>query len=253
MTNIKKENNQQTLEVQYSQGKVKFQADGDFKEGEKVRLSFPGGNAVEVAKSEMPVADKSSGVFTLPEALNSLDRNLLMQLTEALDHSPDNLELKTQLQDLLHSQTANSQTGNSASTKTLQGNAPQSIQPNLDTFWSAEAGEGAAPWFGMIVDKNDANSTIINGVQNSSVKDSLFKYMVDMGGSQLEVFSPQEKKPGDLAEFTVSARPGNRGGMQAQFMTPTDSLTPELAATFEKAEPVNAKVITIIRQIFTGF
>lgn len=253
VTNIKNENNQQTLEVQYSQGKVKFQADGNFKEGEKVRLSFPGGNAVEVAKSEMPQPDKSNSGFTLPEALNSLDRNLLMQLTEALDQSPDNLGLKTQLQDLLHAQTSNNSSGSSVNAQSQLNNNSQSIKPNIDSFWSAEAGEGAAPWFGMIVDKNKVNSTINSGVENNSVKDSLFKYLVDTGASQIEVFSPQEKKPGDLAEFTATARPGKMGGMQAQFMSPMDSLTPELAATFEKAEPVMQKSLQLSARYLQDF
>jgi hypothetical protein len=37
---VKKENGVQNLEIQYSQGKLRFQAEGDFQLGEKVRLRW---------------------------------------------------------------------------------------------------------------------------------------------------------------------------------------------------------------------
>ncbi|HKP94345.1 MAG TPA: hypothetical protein VJ385_01190, partial [Fibrobacteria bacterium] len=64
----------QTLEVRFSQGKIRFQAEGDFQAGEKVRLSFPGNGAVTVEKGPMPSAQgDAAGVgYTLPQNMSSL-------------------------------------------------------------------------------------------------------------------------------------------------------------------------------------
>jgi hypothetical protein len=71
---VKKDEGKQTLEVQYSQGKIRFQAEGDFQVGEKVRLSFPGNGSVQVEKGAPQGAQGDwQGVgYTLPQNLNAL-------------------------------------------------------------------------------------------------------------------------------------------------------------------------------------
>lgn len=70
---VRKDEGKQTLEVQYSQGKVKFQAEGDFQVGEKVKLSFQG-NSVQVEKGapQAARADWQGVGYTLPQNLNAL-------------------------------------------------------------------------------------------------------------------------------------------------------------------------------------
>src|SRR4051812_48241084 len=68
---VKKENGVQSLEVQYSQGKLRFQADGDFQLGEKVRLTFPGNGSVEVEKgAPSDPASMGSAGYTLPRNMS---------------------------------------------------------------------------------------------------------------------------------------------------------------------------------------
>ena len=76
VTGVKSESGKQTLEVQYSQGKLKFQAEGDFQVGEKVKLSFPGNGSVQVEKGapQDPHGEGDwKGVgYTLPQNMNAL-------------------------------------------------------------------------------------------------------------------------------------------------------------------------------------
>lgn len=73
VTGIKKEGDVQTVEIQFSQGKVRFQAEGDFQAGEKVRLSFPGNGSVQIAKgAEQTSMEDWQGVdYTLPRNLST--------------------------------------------------------------------------------------------------------------------------------------------------------------------------------------
>ena len=210
VTGVKKENGVQTLEVQYSQGKVRFEAEGDFQAGEKVRLAFPGGNAVQVAKggaspaqtdglagqgpgytlpqnlASMRAFEASVGQWmanvgtgtpgksgtgvapqlsealaklSLPELLikvmgtsggkdflsqsySSLDRNLLGSLMEAIEATKGDAGAKASLLDILKA---------SGRGPDLAGAGPK----NLDGFWPAEAGAGASPWFGRVLEKGD--------------------------------------------------------------------------------------------------
>ncbi len=73
VTGVKKENGEQSLEVQYSQGKLRFQADGDFQVGEKVRLTFPGNGSVQVEKGPAATGQWDAGAgYTLPQNMSTL-------------------------------------------------------------------------------------------------------------------------------------------------------------------------------------
>jgi hypothetical protein len=72
VTGVKNEGNVQTLEVQFSQGKIRFKADGDFSPGEKVRLSFPGHGAVQVEKGAASQGDGIEADYALPRNLSAL-------------------------------------------------------------------------------------------------------------------------------------------------------------------------------------
>ncbi len=75
VTGVKAESGKQTLEVQYSQGKIRFQAEGDFQVGEKVKLSFPGNGSVQVEKGAGHAQGEGDwqGVgYTLPQNMNAL-------------------------------------------------------------------------------------------------------------------------------------------------------------------------------------
>jgi hypothetical protein len=72
---VKKEDSAQTLEVQYPQGKIRFQADGDFQAGDKVRISFPGNGGVVLEKAAPETEgteDWQGAGYTLPRNLNAL-------------------------------------------------------------------------------------------------------------------------------------------------------------------------------------
>lgn len=254
VTNITEEKGQQTLEVQYAHGKVKFQADGDFQSGEKVRLSFPGGNSVEVAKANTAASENESQNSAVSEslekALAGLDRTLLQRLTKALQDMPDNSQVKAQLQQLLHSQETKNNLRNGLAT---QGQNLVRVPQNLEQFWSTEAGDEATTWFGLIVAKNESSITINNGADPRLTKDSLFKYLVDVGGRELEVLSAQSKEKGDLAEFKVAARPGKMGGIQAEFLPPTTSLPDELTGVYEKSAPIMQKSLQLSARYLQDF
>jgi hypothetical protein len=72
VTGVKNEGDVQTLEVQFSQGKIRFKADGDFSPGEKVRLSFPGNGAVQVEKNAASLGDGPEADYALPRNLSAL-------------------------------------------------------------------------------------------------------------------------------------------------------------------------------------
>lgn len=72
---VKKEETAQTLEIQYPQGKIRFQAEGDFRVGDKVRLSFPGNGGVLLEKAAPDpegVEDWQGAGYTLPRNLNAM-------------------------------------------------------------------------------------------------------------------------------------------------------------------------------------
>jgi hypothetical protein len=72
VTGVKKEGSSQTLEVQFSQGRIRFKAEGDFSAGEKVRLSFPGNGAVQVEKGTAASGEGAEADYTLPRNLSAL-------------------------------------------------------------------------------------------------------------------------------------------------------------------------------------
>ena len=90
---VKREEGKQTLEVQYPQGKIRFQAEGEFHVGDKVRLSFPphGGVVVEkgFAAAEVP-ADGLGVGYSLPRNLEELKvlRALEEQVTSWMGGEP---------------------------------------------------------------------------------------------------------------------------------------------------------------------
>jgi hypothetical protein len=76
---VKTQDGAQTLEIQSSQGRVRIQADGNFQVGDKVRMSFPGNGAVQVAvqvDKGLPAAegqaDAQIASYTLPRNLDAL-------------------------------------------------------------------------------------------------------------------------------------------------------------------------------------
>lgn len=79
VTEVKSENGSQTLEVRFSHGRIRMQAEGDFQAGEKVRITFPGNGSVQVDKGAAPVtpaalaAPGDPGVsYTLPQNMAAL-------------------------------------------------------------------------------------------------------------------------------------------------------------------------------------
>ena len=317
ITGIKQDKGVQTVEVQYSQGKIRFQADGDFQAGDKVRVSFPGGNAVEVAKGRtsaaqgdleasgyslprnlgsmqafeesvaewmanyegpdgsgtsnpaasgrasttapgpgpgaapaslaqmtlpqlmMAVMEKSGGKEFLGQALGGLNSNMLGALAEALDQMKGDPGLKSALLDMIRTQGRGPENAGAEAAR-LQGVA--GAPKNLDGYWSAEAGAGASPWFGKILEKDDAepfmsprNRLQFGGGGPPPKNDPMYRYLLDVGGRTLEVYSSQSKDKGDLADFSLDAHVGR---LQAKFMDPAQSLPANLRADFAQAAPV---------------
>jgi hypothetical protein len=292
VTGIKQENGIQTLEVNYSQGKVRFNAEGEFQSGEKVRISFPGGNAVQVAKSSGPheqqatqgagytlpqnaaslhefeekvsqwiarATTNSSGnpnatsevqnqvalaKLTMPElllkvmtlnggkdflsqAFTSLDRSALNTLLAAVEASKVDQASKSGLLDILKSLGQNAaQVGDKTATA-----GPK----NLDGFWSVEAGTGASPWFGRVLEKSGAESfmsplsRLQYGGGEPPKNDPMFRYLLDVGGRTMEVFSAQSREKGELTDFNIEAHGGR---MQAKFMDPASAIPNSLRSEF---------------------
>jgi hypothetical protein len=289
VTGVRQENGVQTLEVQYSQGKVKFQADGDFQMGEKVRLSFPGNGSVQVEKGAMPASQGDAGVgYTLPQNMpalrdlrafednvvqwmggrqmpgapgNALERGNLMRLTlpqllskamdkeggreflgQALAGLPPNVlsalmdaleetqgEQGTKpLIDLLRSMARPNEAPMSDLDRVPTGRGVGAAGAGSGGFLTAEAGAGHSPWFGRVVDRQQADGFLTPmqrlqypGMGQPAKGDPMYKYVLDMGGRNMEVYSSQAKEPGEFTAFEL-ARHGGR--MEASFTDPAAGL-----------------------------
>lgn len=286
ITGIKKDGEVQTLEVQYAQGKIKFQADGDFQMGEKVRLSFPGNAAVRIEKGTAPAQGDWQGVdYTLPQNMSALkdlrafeenvvrwmgggkapgapataqerdgllrlslpqlmmkvmdkqgggeflgkslagmDPGVMSALLDALEAGPGDAGAKSPLIDLLRTLSKPP-----AEAGRLQGGYGQAgAAGNTGAFLTAESGAGHAPWFGRIVDKQQADGFLspmqrlqFSGSGGPPKSEPMFRYMLDMGGRTMEVFSSQSREPGAFTDFELE-RHGGR--VQARFTDPAASL-----------------------------
>jgi hypothetical protein len=290
VTGIKKEGGAQTLEIQYSQGKVRFQAEGDFQLGERVKLSFPGNGSVQVEKGPLPNAagdwqgvgytlprnmtalkdlrafeenlvkwmaakqpgsapltaqekeslsrlslpqllmkamDKAGGKDFLGQTLPSLHRGVVSALMDALNETKGDAGVKSALLDLLKS-LGRSPDGAAADAVRGKGGRQGAAGP----FMQAEAGAGHAPWFGRIVEKQQADGFLspmqrlqFTGTGGPPKSDPLYRYQIDMGGRTMEVFSSQSKEAGEFADFELE-RQGGR--VQARFTDPAASLPASL-------------------------
>ncbi|MDB5102340.1 MAG: hypothetical protein JWP91_29 [Fibrobacteres bacterium] len=294
VTGVKREAGVQTLEVQYSQGKLRFQAEGDFQAGEKVRLSFPGNGSVQVEKGPVGGASEemqASG-YTLPGNMSTLkdlrafeenvvqwmgskqagggtgagaaqdravqDRQAMMRLSlpqlmmqvmgkeGGRDFLAQNLPAlhpgvvsaliaalqetdggdagaKASLIDLLKTLGKPQEVASSVPMHARGGRAD-----NPGVFMPGEAGTGHDPWFGRIVDRRQADDFLtprqrlqFSGTGAPPKGDPMFRYLVDMGGRNMEVFSSQAREPGEFVDFEME-RHGGR--MEARFSDPTASL-----------------------------
>lgn len=119
-------------------------------------------------------------------------------------------------------------------------------QPGLGAFWPGGAGEGAAPWLGRVLERQDtAGSLAFAGgkplpymQKGAGAGDSpMIRYLMDLGGRTMEVQSSQSRQPGDFVSFEME-RQGAR--MQARFLDPAQTLPASLRASFAEA-PVDAK------------
>ena len=286
VTGIKKEGGAQTLEIQYSQGKIKFQAEGDFQLGERVKLSFPGNGSVQVEKGPLPNAagDRQGVGYTLPhnmtalkdlrafeenlvkwmagkqpggdpltaqereslsrlslpqllmramekaggkdflvQSLPSLHRGVVSALRDALNETGGDAGLKSGLLDLLKSL---GRQPDGAAADPARGRAGR--QGGSGAFMHAESGAGHAPWFGRIMEKQQAEGFLspmqrlqFTGTGGPPKSDPMYRYQIDMGGRTMDVFSSQSKEAGEFADFELE-RQGGR--VQARFTDPAASL-----------------------------
>ncbi len=286
VTGIKSEDGAQTLEIQYSQGKIRFQAEGDFQLGERVKLSFPGNGSVQVEKGPLPnAAGDLQGVgYTLPQnmtalkdlrvfeenlvkwmagdqsagdpltaqekeslsrlslpqllmramekaggkdflgpSLPSLHRGVVSALMDALNETKGDTGVKSALVDLLKSL---GRPPDAAAADAARGRAGR--PSGAGAFMQAESGAGHAPWFGRIMEKQQADGFLspmqrlqFTGTGGPPKSDPMFRYQIDMGGRTMEVFSSQSREAGEFADFELE-RQGGR--VQARFTDPAASL-----------------------------
>jgi hypothetical protein len=281
VTGLKREDGRQTLEVQYSQGRIRFQAEGDFQVGEKVRLSFPGNGAVQVEKGQnaegpadwqgvgytlprnlgalndlrafeeqlvrwmggrpqpgavpaavgkdpfarltlpqllMQAMERKGGKDFLAQSLANLDPSVVSALLDSLDEAEGDPSIKAALSDLLRSLGRGADAAPQASARPA---------PASGAFLTAEAGAGHAPWFGRIAARSEADGILFASNRmgyagaGSGKGEPVYRYMLDMGGSSLEVYSSQAKEPGEFADFALE-RHGGR--LEARFSDPAASL-----------------------------
>ncbi|MEO6098552.1 MAG: hypothetical protein ABIW76_23925 [Fibrobacteria bacterium] len=287
---VKQENGVQNLEVQYSQGKLRFEADGDFQLGEKVRLTFSGNGSVEVEKGAPP--DRSAwdqAGYTLPRNMSTLKdlqafetnvadwmaskqapgspaakeaqalrntslpqllmkamgedggrsflagnlpelhRGVVSALMDALQESDGEMGSKASLLDLLKS------LGKPASDHPAGG---AGATGGTGAFL---AGEGSSPWFGRIADKQKADGVMtpmqrlqFSGAGGPPRSDPNFRYLIDMGGRTMEVFSPQDLDAGSYTDFELE-RQGGRA--MARFSEPAAGLAAGLRTAMAGASP----------------
>ncbi len=321
VTAVKNVEGKQTLDVQYTQGRIRLQADGDFQLGEKIRMLFSGNGNVQVERNQShdtpdptgsaPAGSNQSGSYTLPQNLASLrdfeegvvkwmaekgldvgaggadatgaggapgaggsaaqkagagaggpplaqltlpqllvqvmsqaggeeflsqaaqglDRNLLGELMDALDKTSGDPSVKAALQDLLKA------AANSGSSGISGGPAADAGPKNLDGRWSAEAGSGASPWFGRILEKDSADAYLspMNRLQFGAAKspspaDPMYRYLLDVGdGRTMDAYSTSSRQPGEFAGFQLEKH-GDR--MQANFSDAAASLPAQLRGIF---------------------
>jgi hypothetical protein len=293
VTGVTRENGVQSVEIRFSQGRVKLEAEGEFQAGEKIKLTFQGNGSVQLEKgAPSGLASMTEAGYTLPKNLSTLKdlrafeenvsnwmaakgmtgmpdseagaagsktaealRNtslpqLLMQamgeeggkeflaenlpalhrgvvsaLMDALQESEGDAGTKTSLIDLLKS------LGKPAAAGAGTGGAGSAA-----AFMQGEAGAGHAPWFGRIMDKSQADGFLTpmqrlqfgGGVGAGGAppkSDPAYRYVLDMGGRTMEVYSSQSLETGEFADFALE-RQGGR--VQARFSDPAASLPPAL-------------------------
>jgi hypothetical protein len=274
---VKQENGVQSLEVQYSQGKLRFQADGNFQMGEKVRLTFPGNGSVEVEKGapadrssllsagytlprnmstlkdlqafEANVADwmaskQASGSPAAKEALALRNTSLPQLLMKAMGEDGGRSFLAVNLPGLHRGvvsalmdalQEAEGEAGSKASLldllKSLGKPASGQAAGGAGGAGGAGAflaGDGNSPWFGRIADKQKADGVMtpmqrlqFGGAGGPPKSDPNFRYLIDMGGQSMEVFSAQDLEAGSYTDFALE-RQGGR--VMAKFSDPAAAL-----------------------------
>ncbi len=187
----------------------------------------------------MTVMEKPGGKEFLAQALGTLDRNMLGALEEALDQTKGDPGVKSLLLDLLRSQGRGPE---SAGAEAARQQSASGAPKNLDGYWSAEAGAGASPWFGKILEKDAAEPFLsprdrlqFGGGGPPPKSDPMYRYLLDVGGRTLEVYSSQSKDKGDLADFSLDAHAGR---VQARFLDPAQSLPANLRTDFAQATPM---------------
>jgi hypothetical protein len=109
--------------------------------------------------------------------------------------------------------------------------------------WQAEAGAGAAPWFGRVADKQEAGATFSAmsrlGNWTAPKEAPLFKYLIDLGGGTPEAprtmtaYSAQERAPGEFVDFELEKGPR----LTARFLDPAQALPQQARAAFDAAPP----------------
>lgn len=74
VTGVKTENGEQSVEIRFSQGRIRLQAEGEFQPGDRVKLTFAGNGSVQLEKGPMPQPqDEGDGVgYKLPANLSTL-------------------------------------------------------------------------------------------------------------------------------------------------------------------------------------
>ncbi|MEO7427416.1 MAG: hypothetical protein ABI036_19680 [Fibrobacteria bacterium] len=125
----------------------------------------------------------------------------------------------------------------------LGGTTERAEKPgSAGAFLPAESGSGHAPWFGRILERQQADGYLspsqrlrFGGAEGPPQSGPMYRYMLDMGGGHtLEAFSSEAKPPGSFTDFTLEKQGGR---LQAVFMDPAAALPADLKTAMAAASP----------------
>lgn len=132
-------------------------------------------------------------------------------------------------------------------------------QPGMGAFWPGGTGEGAAPWLGRVLERQDTGASLafaggkpLPYMQKGSgaVDSPMVRYLMDLGGRTMEVQSSQARQPGDFVSFEME-RQGAR--MQARFLDPAQALPASLRTAFAAAPAETQAALQVATRYLAEF
>jgi hypothetical protein len=192
----------------------------------------------------LKVMDMPGGRQFLSQALAGMNPVNLSALQDALETMPGDSAAgaKAALLDMLKSAGKVAVPSDALQAMLGEAQAPLEGGSSSGAFMQAESGSGHAPWFGRILDREQADGFLspvqrlqFGGAGGPPQSGPMYRYLLDMGGGHtLEAFSSEAKEPGAFLDFALNKQGGR---LQAKFIDPTVGLPVVLRTALAAASP----------------